>query len=139
MSNIDKAKVKTTISNQVVKPIAAGFSAYLLNNFLLGDNNFRSVVLGIETASGVVIGTNIAPLLPVQHMGWGISSTISEKTIETRVVEVGSTIAGTMVSDFALFGSTADLVRKTGIVVLADVIGELVVDMIEGKPFSYLA
>jgi hypothetical protein len=139
----EQAKVKSVISNQVIKPVAAGVSAYLLNRFLLGDsNNFRSIVLGMETASGVVIGTNIAPLIPLPHLNLGISSTISEKMVETRVIEVGSTIAGTMASDLLLFGNTSinsDLARKAGIVVLADVLGELAVDMIENKPFSYLA
>jgi hypothetical protein len=96
----------------------------------------------METATGVVIGTNIGPLIPLPHLNLGISSTISEKMVETRVIEVGSTIVGTMVSDLALFGNSSinsDLARKAGIVVLADVLGELAVDMIENKPFSYLA
>jgi hypothetical protein len=141
MSNKEQAKTKSIVSNQVIKPVVAGLSAYLLSRLLIGDENFRSVVLGVETASGVVIGTNIAPYIPVSHMGWGISSTVSEKTLEIRAVEVGSTIAGTMISDIALFGSkgiNGNLMKRGGIVVLADVIAELAVDMIEGQSFSYL-
>jgi len=143
MSNSDKAQTKQLISNQVIKPIVGGISAYLLNRFLLGTpDNFRNVLFGLETASGIVIGTNIAPYVPVNHMGWGIASTVSEKTVEIRAVEVGSTIAGTMASDLLLFGNSginSNIFQKAGVVVLADVIAELAVDMIDGKPFSYLA
>jgi hypothetical protein len=140
-----EAQLKAFGQRHLMKPVFAGVAAYALDLTLFGNSNksnFDHIIIALATTAGTFAGSYIEEYIPASQLNLGMSSTISEKTIETRLIEVSSVIIGSSIADYALFGNRAvnsNLLVKAGQIALADVLAELVVDMIENKPFTPLS
>jgi hypothetical protein len=129
------------LTTQIVKPVITGLYAGLLDRYLINnDNLMQSIYFGGVVGAGVIVGTNISEFVPIPNV-LPNNNTVSGKTLEVRAIEIGGTFVSAYGLDFVTNSYTMpnyNLFQKVGIIVLADVLGELTTDFINDQPFSYL-
>ena len=118
----------------IVKPCVAGVVAMLGDRFIMNNQNWKSAgMFDVAVASGVfvagMIGDTVAPYFPTSTPIGAFS-----KNLEGRIVEVTCGAAGAYaLNRFVLKNelSQRDMVFKLGIIVGADITGEIIAEMIE--------
>jgi hypothetical protein len=137
----EKATTKSMLTTQIVKPAITAVYAGLLDRYFLNNNNLmQSVYFGGVVGAGVIVGTNISEFVPIPNL-LPNNNTVSGKTLEVRAIEIGGTFVSAYALDFVTNSYTMpnyNLLQKLGIIMLADVMGELTTDFINDQSFSYL-
>lgn len=125
------------MSYSLVKPVVAAGVATALDKYWLQEPDMQSSLIfgasvGVGTYVGSMVGAAIAPSVDLPVLGNG-------KGLGQRVVEVvGGSGTSWLVHKY-IFQNTnynEDMMKTVGIVVAADVIGELVDDFMAGRPLA---
>jgi hypothetical protein len=137
----EKASTKSMLTTQIVKPVITAVYAGLLDRYLLNNLNItRNMYFGGIVGAGAIIGTNLPEFVPLPNI-IPTNNTVNGKTLEVRALEIGGTFIASYGIDFATNSYTmpkVHILQKIGVIMLADVLGEMTTDFINDQPFSYL-
>lgn len=139
MSTSDNTNNQMVLSPLFVKPIVSGISASLLNYYALDDRNVNnSVMFGAGVAGGVVVASVFTPYVP------GLlpdTTAYSGKTINERIIEITfSSGIAYAVNKYAVQENRFDnsgFMKRIGVIIASEVIGEYMADYFSLQPLSY--
>ena len=140
-----QAQPASSSGSYLVRPAVAGVVSALLENKLMGEKNMtKNGQFGLAVGAGVALADSIAASLPVMP---GLGTTASGKEVSTRLTEVvlGTSSAfvlnryvlGSYGSEYSTFAQ--DLGQRFAIVAAADVVSNVILDVIHAKPMSLYA
>ena len=118
--------------------LATSLDAYLsyggnLNSYLVT----RSATFGAIVGGSFLVSDMLAPGLTNLHHT-NNKSFFSDKTLEQRLIETALNIPiAVLVNDYIVQASSLDLMKKAGIIVLCDVVGETVADFSLSRHFIH--
>jgi hypothetical protein len=118
--------------------LATSLDAYLsyggsLNSYLVT----KSATFGAVVGGSFLVSDMLAPGLTNLHHTSN-TSFFSNKTLEQRLIESALNIPiAVLVNDYIIQASSLDLMKKVGIIVLSDVVGETVADLSLSRHFIH--
>ncbi len=127
-------------SSYLVRPLVAGILSAGLNYKVLGESDWnKNGQFAVAVSAGIALADTIAPSI-TKTMGAGASSS----AIATRVTEIVFGSGSSFAINKYVFGNTPynydtttqDLMKKTGVVVVADVVSNMLLDLVSSKPVS---
>jgi hypothetical protein len=115
--------------------LATSLDAYLsygtsLNSYLIS----KSATFGAIVGSSFLVSDMVAPGLTNLHHTTN-KSFFSNKTLEQRLIEAALNIPIAVIVNDMVQASSLDLMKKAGIIVLCDVVGETVADLSLSRHF----
>jgi hypothetical protein len=134
MSVNNRAQTKNVLSSQILKPVLAGAIAAGLDKITSNQNKSMiqlAFFAGI-VATGTIIGTNIVEFAPIPVFIPSIDG-LSGKAIEVKASEIVATFGSAYALDYVSSGynfNQYDLILKFGIVGIADIASESIVEYI---------
>ena len=125
--------VSSYLSHAVAKPLVAGVAAAALDHFVMGDPSMKSnAMFGAAVGAGIFavswVEPVVSPLFPTKTPMGNIG-----KALEGRIVEIAcGSGAAYALNHFVLKNeyNHASMLKKLGIVVAADIIGETVCELL---------
>ncbi len=134
MSTNNRAATKNVLSSQILKPIIAGTIAAGLDKITSNQNKsmMQLAFFAGLVAAGEIIGTNITEFAPIPTFLPAIDG-MSGKSIEVKSAEIIATFGSAYALDFVSNGYNFrkyDLILKFGIVGIADIASESIVEYI---------
>ena len=131
-------------NHEFIKAVSGGVFAGALNHYMsygadMNPNAIkRSAMFGSVVGAGLLAPSMVAPNLAAQQMSnthW-----MSSKTLEHRFIEVGVGTGSVVLFNNYVFRTTGQsTIQTTGIVLLADFVGEYIADYMTSQPLSYFA
>ncbi len=131
----NRATTKNVLSKQLLKPVLAGALAAGIDRIVSVNSNkslMQSAYFGGIVAAGNIIGTNVTEFAPIPVFFPSISE-YSGKSIEVKTVEILATFGSSYALDYIASGynfNQYDLLLKLGVVAVADIASESIVDYI---------
>ena len=129
-------------SDFIVKPMATGVTAYLLDVFVLKETNTsKSISLGVSAAAGVTIGGMVGGLTPPINFN-NTSFFGNGKGLSARITEIGAgTASSYIINNYVMknVGYRDTMYNTIGVIVVADLVGEYISDFIAGRPLAIFA
>ena len=131
--------MSNSVSIDTIKPVIAGGVAFVLDKFYLKQEDFsRSAMFGVSVAAGTYVGGMVGTMapdfnLPVLGNGKGVAQ---------RAAEIGAGAGAAWgLNKFMLKneGYRENIMEKVGVIILADLAGELGSDFLAGRPLSILS
>ena len=126
--------------NSNLKPFLVGGLIVAADKFVLNQQDMNSsLYFGVAGVAGIYAAQNLKQMLP-SNQGQ-ISTMIDVKTLETRMLEVslgaGATYA---INKFALNNDLRpnELLKKVGVIIAADFLGEYIDDYMNNRALSFL-
>ena len=115
--------------------LATSLDAYLsygtsLNSYLIS----KSATFGAIVGGSFLVSDMVAPGLTNLHHTTN-KSFFSNKTLEQRLIEAALNIPTAVIVNDFVQASSLDLMKKAGIIVLCDVVGETVADLSLSRHF----
>ncbi len=135
MSTNNRAITKNVISKQLLKPILSGAIAAGIDRIVSVNSNkslMQSAYFGGIVAAGTIIGTNVTEFAQIPVFLPSVGG-YSGKSIEVKTVEILSTFGSSYALDYVSSGynfNQYDLVLKLGVVAVADIASESIVEYI---------
>jgi hypothetical protein len=127
-------------SHSLIKAASGGVLATSLDAYLSYGSRVNTSLLARSATFGAIVGGSflvsdmVAPGLTNLHHTTN-KSFFSNKTLEQRLIEAALNIPiAVIVNDFVQ-ASSLDLMKKAGIIVLCDVVGETVADLSLSRHF----
>jgi hypothetical protein len=128
------------ISESLVKPLASAGVAVLLDRIVLKQTDLKkNISFGLAVGAGISIGSMTAKVLPIPDSP---SSFGNGKQIASRLIEITSGCGSAYVVNRFIMKNDADragMIRKVGVIVASDFIGEYLCDYFSGRPLAYFA
>ena len=126
----------------MIKPMAAGAFAVLLDRNLIGESDMtRNAYFGVAVAVGIYASQFVTPLADLLPGLPSLNNEMYEaKTLTKRIVEVSSGSASAyFLHKFILMNDThsEEFLYRIGIVAASDFVGEYVSDYLAGEPLAY--
>lgn len=126
------------LSDTYFKPLATAGVAILLDRMVLKQTDMKkNLTFGLSVGAGVGIGAMVAKNLPIPDSP---STFGNGKQIASRLLEVTSG-AGTayVVNRYIMKNDNAGMIRKLGVIVASDFLGEYITDYATGRPLGFFA
>ena len=131
----------------IIKAGVAGGAFALAEHLVLKNGNIEACAMnGASIAGGIVaistVSESILGTLNSPFVEKGGSMTGMVKGIEQRVLETAGGAGGAFAINYFLFKaqlSQRDMMTKLGMIVVADLIGEAVADLMTGQDFDLFA
>ena len=128
-------------TSDIVKPLTAGLVAGIADRYVFNNTNINSnASFAGAVAIGIYGSTMISPLLPKIIPDMGTTTLISGKTLQDRITEISvSSASAYVINRFVMQNdyNPSDMMKKIGIIVAADFIGEYASDYFGGRALSY--
>lgn len=125
----------------LIKPLVSAGVAVALDVFYMKETSIsRSLTLGGSVATGVYLGSMVGDIVPEMDAMPDVLG--NGKGLFSRVAEVGSSVASSFLINKYVLKNTSyreDLMQKVGVIVVADLVGEVVSDFLAGQPIMLLA
>lgn len=128
--------MSNSVSLDLLKPLISGGAVVALDMFYLKEQNLNnSLIFGGAVAAGVYVGGMLgqyAPDISLPILGNG-------KGLEQRIVEIASGAGSAFVLNKYVMKNTSyrdDTMQKLGVIIVADLVGELASDVLAGRPLS---
>ena len=125
------------LSDTYFKPLATAGVAVLLDRLVLKQTDMKkNLTFGLSVGAGVGLGAMVAKNLPIPDSP---SSFGNGKQIASRMLEITSG-AGTAyaVNRFIMKNDAGTgMIRKLGVIVASDFIGEYLTDYASGRPLGF--
>ena len=122
-----------------IKPLIGGAVAAALDNmWLMNKNTTANMYFGASVAVGLFASQIIDPIMP-QIIPVSVLS--NGKTIEDRILEIGSGAASSFVLNKYILKNDYninDMYKKLAIIAASDIAGEYASDYMGGRALSYL-
>ena len=126
------------LSDTYFKPLATAGVAILLDRLVLKQTDMKkNLTFGLSVGAGVGVGAMVAKALPIPDSP---SSFGNGKQIASRLIEISSG-CGTAysVNRFIMKNDAGTgMIRKLGVIVASDFIGEYLTDYASGRPLGFL-
>jgi hypothetical protein len=134
MSTNNRAQTKNVLSSQILKPIIAGSIAACLDKITSNQNKsiMQLAFFAGLVAAGEIIATNVTEFAPIPVIIPQVAG-MSGKSIEVKSVEIVATFGSAYALDYVSSGynfNQYDLILKFGIVGIADIASESIVEYI---------
>ena len=111
-----------------IKPFIAGAAAAVGEKYVMNGSNNSALYFGGAVAAGIFASGTVGALLePAVPTATSIGSMLG-KSLEHRVIEVGTSSAVSFVVNNEWHTNTNALLMRVGIITAADIIAEMVVD-----------
>ncbi len=126
----NRATTKNVLSKQILKPILAGTLAVGIDRIVSVNSN-KSLMQSIYFGGIIAVG-NVSEFAPIPDVFPSIHG-YSGKSIEVKTVEILATFGSSYALDYVASGynfNQYDLLLKLGIVAVADIASESIVDYI---------
>ena len=132
------------LSPAIVKPVASGFFAGLIDRMVLKNENFNSNLMfgtsvGVGTFVGDYLGETLSSAVPDGSMYIFNGKTLLQRTIEISTGTAGAWAMNRYVLDNSQDYYTSDFAKRVGVIALSQILGEYTADYLSGKPLGYLA
>jgi hypothetical protein len=121
-----------------IKPLVGGAVAAGLDNMYLNNKNqTANMYFGAAVAVGLYASQVIEPIMP-QIIPASLLS--NGKTIEDRIIEIGAGAGSSYVLNKYILKNDfnqSEMIKKLGVIVASDFIGEYASDYMAGRALSY--
>ena len=127
-------------SHSLIKAATGGVLATSLDAYLSYGTSLNSYLISKSATFGAIVGGSflvsdmVAPGLTNLHHTTN-KSFFSNKTLEQRLIEAALNIPTAVIVNDFVQASSLDLMKKAGIIVLCDVVGETVADLSLSRHF----
>lgn len=105
----------------LAKPVASAATAFLIDRYALGQSFTKnSLMFGTAVGSGILVSDLVAKYA-------NLHGSSIEKSIEGRLIEIGTTVAGSLLVEKYVLAQNSipsTMYQKVGAVIASDVIGE---------------
>jgi hypothetical protein len=128
------------IAESLVKPLASAGVAVLLDRMVLKQTDLKkNISFGLSVGAGIGLGSMVAKALPIPDSP---STFANQKQIASRLIEVTSGCGTAYVVNRFVMKNDVDragMIRKVGVILASDFIGEYLCDYFSGRPLAFFA
>lgn len=128
------------LSERYFKPLVSAGVAVILDRVVLKQTDIKkNISFGLSVGAGIGLGAVVANALPIPDSP---SSFGNGKQIASRLIEVTSGSGSAYVVNRFVMKNDADkagTIRKLGVILVSDVVGEYICDYANGRTLAYFA
>ena len=122
--------------------LVGGLTAGVCDYYLLGNKNINTAgMFGTAVGASIYVAPYIATIVPpLSSLATIPFGTDNGKSLELALIELGAGVGLTLVLDkFVLKRASGNMLKKVGVVVLSDFVGEYANDYMTKQPLNYIS